>query len=268
MRKFTVAGNWKMFKSPRETKEFLKDLLPKVAPHYCEYSHQEWLERKEEHAHHARVIVFPTTLSLWVAQEMLRNTGIGFGAQNFYPKTEGAFTGETSVSMVHELGAQYVLVGHSERRTLFHETGELLSEKIKSSQSLGLIPIYCVGETLDEREHQLTFKTVEKQLSECLTAADFSKEIIVAYEPVWAIGTGKTASSTQANEVHQFIRQWLTKNTPPGVAEKTTILYGGSVKPENAKDLASQSDIDGFLVGGASLVVDSFIQLIANSKSI
>lgn len=253
-----------MYKSPRETQEFLRELFKLVSPQLRETPHSELSKNMNE----PRVVVLPSVLSLWVAQEMLRNSGIGLGAQNFFPKKEGAFTGETSVNVLSEIGVQYALVGHSERRSLFHETDELISQKVAAAQDHNLIPIFCFGESLNERQTGVTFKVIQEQLESGLKNAHFDKEIILAYEPVWAIGTGQTATSSQANEVHQFVRQYLARVYGADRAAQTTILYGGSVKPENASELAQQSDIDGFLVGGASLIPESFHKLIHSKHKI
>lgn len=241
---FVVAANWKMYKSPREAIEYLKNFLPKV----------------QDLAENRKIIFFVPAVDLWVVQELLRNSQIGWGAQNCYFAEEGAFTGENSPKVLSEIGTPYTLVGHSERRTLFGETDEHVAKKIQALQKANITPMLCVGETLQEREAGKTEEVIRRQLRAGFSLREPRKEILIAYEPVWAIGTGKVATTAQAVEAHKILRDELKKIGGEQLA-KTPILYGGSVKPDNAPELASQNEINGFLVGGASLKVDSFLEL-------
>lgn len=241
---FVVAANWKMYKSPREAVEYLKGFLPKA----------------ENLPEGRKVIFFAPSINLWVVQELLRNTQIGWGAQNCYFAEEGAFTGETSPKVLSEIGAPYTLVGHSERRTLFGETDEHTARKVQALHKVGITPMLCVGETLQEREANTTEEVIRRQLRTGLSLRDSTKEVIIAYEPVWAIGTGKVATTQQAVDAHVVLRDELRKIGGEKLAG-SPILYGGSVKPDNAPELAAQNEINGFLVGGASLKVDSFLEL-------
>ena len=189
----------------------------------------------------------------------LAGAPIALGAQNCYCEPEGAFTGEVAPLMLRDAGCAYVIIGHSERRQHFGETGDLLHRKTRAALEAGLAVIYCVGETLDEREAGRTEAVVERQLAEVLADDITVERLTIAYEPVWAIGTGKTATPEQAQQVHAFIRRWVARGFDPGVAEDIRILYGGSVKPDNMASLMSMPDIDGALVGGASLRSDSFL---------
>ncbi len=240
MREKIVAANWKMHKTPDETKDFIQNFLKEIP------------QKNQKN-----IFLFPTTICLSTAHEALKNSNIILGAQNIYPEKEGAFTGETSPFAVKQLGCQSVLIGHSERRTLFGETNEFLAKKIKCAQENKLIPLYCIGETLAQRKSNQTFEVLKKQLQEGLSLFN-SQHLILAYEPVWAIGTGEVACPDQAQEAHLFIRNELKSITGQSHYK---ILYGGSVKPENAKELINKPDIDGFLVGGASLKVDSFTRI-------
>lgn len=244
MRKKIIAGNWKMNKNLGETLEFLEELK------------KHDLDRSVE-----AVICAP-----FLVLHELKKQGEGIvksGAENMYYEENGAYTGEISATMLKEAGMDYVILGHSERREYFEETDEIVNKKTKKALATGLIPIVCVGETLEEREGGKMKEVVSSQVEKSLSS--LSKEemgrIVIAYEPVWAIGTGKTASSEQANEMIAFIRQELNKHFGE-VSSEVSILYGGSVKPENIKELMAQSDIDGALVGGAALKADSFVQLI------
>lgn len=242
-----VAANWKMFKTPKETESFLKEFLPKLpknAP--CD------------------VVICPPFTSLSTAAQLLAGTGVGLGAQNVNENKEGAFTGEISAGMLTAIGCQYVVVGHSERRQLFGETDAWVNKKVATVLANNLTPIMCVGETLAEREANATLKVVERQVKEGLQnipSAD-TKKIVIAYEPVWAIGTGRTATPAQAQEVHLFIRDILKDQYGSLTSLAVRILYGGSVKPDNMAELMACEDIDGGLVGGASLKADSFLQIV------
>lgn len=239
MRQKTVAANWKMYKNPQETRSFCESLR-KLLPIHMEKN----------------VHIFPQSICIETLKVALASTNIKVGAQNCYFENEGAFTGEVSPQTLFTIGCSSVLVGHSERRNLFSETNETCRKKILKAQEHKLLPLYCIGETLQERKESRTFEVLEKQLTEGLQNVDLSK-IIIAYEPVWAIGTGEVATPEIAQEAHEFIRNTLKRLGTHDV----TILYGGSVKPENAAALNSQPDIDGFLVGGASLKADSFAEI-------
>ena len=211
------------------------------------------------------VAVCPPTVYLAAVRSALGDSAVGLGAQNAYHESSGAFTGETSIGMLADIGCQYVILGHSERRNVIGESNELINRKVKAALVGGLKPILCVGELLEQREAGQTLAVVTEQFNGSL--ADISAEqmnnIVLAYEPVWAIGTGKTASPEQAQEVHFDLRKIMAERYNSDVAQSVRILYGGSVKPANAAELLSQTDIDGALVGGASLKADSFMQIIA-----
>ncbi len=192
------------------------------------------------------------------------NPNLKIAAQNVHQNTEGAFTGEVSANMIASLNIPYSLVGHSERRQYFNETNAILYTKVRNLLDLNIIPIYCIGETNEEYESGKRLEIIENQLSQCvfhLNENDFSK-IIIAYEPVWAIGTGKSATPEQAQEVHKFIRSLIAKKYNSNVADSTTILYGGSVKPDNAKEIFGKTDVDGGLIGGAALKADDFVGIV------
>lgn len=235
------AANWKLHKNPQETREF----FTKWTQQALELSSRE-------------VIFFPQTVSLDAASSVLGSSKISWGAQNCYFETKGAFTGEVSAQAIKDMGGRYILLGHSERRAIFGETDELIAKKLKTVQSLDITPMLCIGETLAEREAGKTQAVLQKQLKESLALADKKKSLVIAYEPVWAIGTGKVATSAQVKETHQDVRNILNDL---GFAAKTPILYGGSVKAENAKELIAIPSVDGFLVGGASLEVESFLTI-------
>ncbi|OGU26297.1 MAG: triose-phosphate isomerase [Ignavibacteria bacterium GWA2_54_16] len=248
MRPKIIAGNWKMNKDLDDSVGLLQGIK----------------SASSDFPPGVKVIVCPPFTSLAVAQRILEGTQVGLGAQNMHAEDEGAFTGEISAKMLKSVGCRYVIVGHSERREYFAETNDLINKKARKALASGLIPIICVGETLDEREKNLTEKVVSVQTKGVLkemAAADVEKSII-AYEPVWAIGTGKTATLEQAEEVHQLIRKLIGQLYTWATAEKVVIQYGGSVKPENARSLLSQPNIDGALVGGACLKADSFSQIV------
>jgi triosephosphate isomerase len=248
MRKKVIAGNWKMNNDLSES----KNLISKLA---------EALAGKSVNCD---VIICPPFTSLSEASALVKGTQIKLGAQNMYFEESGAFTGEISASMLKSAGCEFVILGHSERRTIFGESDQVINKKIKKALASGLKPIFCVGETLEEREGNITNQVIERQVKEGLKdlSADDMKTIIVAYEPVWAIGTGKTATPAQAEEVHDFIRTQVKNLFNAEVADNIVIQYGGSVKADNAKELLSQKDIDGALVGGACLKADSFMGII------
>jgi triosephosphate isomerase len=250
-RKKIIAGNWKMNKTATETESLVNDLLLEIGKFdLCDI-----------------VLCPPFTALVQAGAQLASVPNIRLGAQNLHQKASGAYTGEISGSMLRDLFVRYVIIGHSERRQYFAESNNLISEKIKAALEASLKPIVCIGETLQERESGIWKKILEAQLTEGLadlTPAQLD-EIVLAYEPVWAIGTGKTASPEQAQEAHAFIREVLTKLFGEAVAEKLRLQYGGSVKPENAKELLNQPDIDGALVGGASLEARSFAAIIKNA---
>jgi triosephosphate isomerase len=248
MRLKIIAGNWKMYKDINESVELLNGLKTKLAVL----------------PNGVKAVVCPPFTSLALAQKLLDGSPIELGAQNMYPADEGAFTAEISPKMLTSAGCKYVILGHSERRQYFKETDEFINTKAKKALASGLIPIICVGETLQEREKNITNQVVTTQVRGCLkdiSASDIEKSII-AYEPVWAIGTGKVATPQQAQEVHKLIRNLLTQLYSSATAETVVIQYGGSVKPDNAKELLHQPDIDGALVGGACLKADSFAAIV------
>jgi triosephosphate isomerase len=248
MRPKIIAGNWKMFKDLNESAELLNGLKSKLAAI----------------PNGVKAIVCPPFISLALAKDLLKGSPIELGAQNMYPEDEGAFTAEISAKMLKSVGCQYVILGHSERRQYFKETDEFINKKVKKALASGLIPIICVGESLQEREKNITNLVVTTQVTGCLQgipASDVEKSII-AYEPVWAIGTGKVATPQQAQEVHKLIRGLVAQLYSSATAEKVVIQYGGSVKPDNAKELLHQPDIDGALVGGACLKADSFAAIV------
>jgi len=246
MRKKVIAGNWKMNKNIPGTAELVEGIKKVNIPAGVE------------------VIVCPPFTSLETAGKLLKGTEVKLGAQNMYFEESGAFTGEISADMLKSAGCEYVILGHSERRAIFNESDELINKKIKKAIASGLKVILCVGESLEQRETNVTEKVIETQIKggfAGVPAEDIAK-VIVAYEPVWAIGTGKTATPAQAEEVHAFIRSLVEKLYSKAVADNLIIQYGGSVKPDNAKELLGQADIDGALVGGACLKADSFAGII------
>lgn len=251
MRKKIIAGNWKMFNDLNQSVDLVSGL-------------KKELEGKNINAD---VIVCPPFTNLETVNAVIKDSVIQLGAQNMYFEENGAFTGEISPAMLKSVGCSFVILGHSERRTIFGESNQLINKKIKTALRFGIKPIFCIGESLEHRENGTTFKVIENQVVEGLAEISESEleTLIIAYEPVWAIGTGKVASPEQAQEVHKFIRQLLSKIYSSQLAEKVIIQYGGSVKPENAKELLSQPDIDGALVGGACLKADSFAKIIISA---
>jgi len=246
-RKPLIAGNWKMFKTQDEAAETARQLVAKTAGIVD-----------------VEVMIAPPFTALSHVADIIRNSPVALGAQNLYWEKEGAFTGEISPSMLVAAGCRYVIIGHSERRQYFNETDETVNNKIKSAVSYGLIPVLCIGETEIEREAEQTFSVLDRQMKVGLEGlmAESLASLVIAYEPVWAIGTGKAATAEMAQEVHAFIRSWMEKNYGNPLAKAIRILYGGSVKPDNVKELMRQPDLDGALVGGASLAADTFSQLI------
>ena len=246
MRKPIIAGNWKMNKTPKETAELINQLKPLVAQAECE------------------VVVCPPAVCLAAAAEALKGSKIKLGAQNVHWARSGAFTGEISADMLKALDVEYVILGHSERRQYFGETDEGVNKRALFALSNGLIPIICVGESLEQREKGVTAEVVSSQVREALKGftAENAADTVIAYEPIWAIGTGKTATSEQANEVIMQIRGVVRELFGEETAEKTRIQYGGSMNPKNASELMGMSDIDGGLIGGASLKAEDFAAVV------
>ncbi|HEX9739265.1 MAG TPA: triose-phosphate isomerase [Ignavibacteriaceae bacterium] len=248
MRKNVIAGNWKMNNDLSESQNLITRLTSGLSNLKI----------------NCDVIICPPYTSLSEANSLIKNTIVKLGAQNVYHEDNGAYTGEISPLMLKSVGCEYVIIGHSERRTIFKESNETINKKIKKALEHGLKVIFCIGETLDEREKNITNDVVKKQVIEGLLDMDEKaiSNMIIAYEPVWAIGTGRNATPQQAQDVHKFIRKLIEDKYSSGIADDLTIQYGGSVKPDNARELLSQPDIDGALVGGACLKAESFIDII------
>jgi triosephosphate isomerase len=247
MRKKIVAGNWKMYKTPAEAVSLVTEILRTAPP------------RNDR-----EVVVCPPFTALSRVSQVLRGSRIILGAQNVHWEKEGAYTGEISASMLKEVGCEYVIVGHSERRQYFREDESLISNKLRAVFASQMTPILCVGEKLEDRESGRTDDILRAQTNGALGQFDVTqvRGLVVAYEPVWAIGTGKTATPQMAVKAHTFIRRLLGDMFGPAFASETRIQYGGSVKPENAAELLNESEIDGALVGGASLKADSFLRIV------
>jgi triosephosphate isomerase (TIM) len=247
MRKKLLTGNWKMYKTPEQTRDFFRNFLPMVADH-----------TRDE------IAICPTFVCLPAAVEAAKGSNVAIGAQNMHWEKEGAFTGEVSTAMLLGAGCTHVIIGHSERRQYFGETDDTVNLKLKAALESGLTPIVCVGEVLEEREANLTEDVLRRQCLRAFHAISGKKaaKLVVAYEPVWAIGTGKTATPQMAAEAHALIRGEAEKAFGAELSETLRILYGGSVKPENAKALMSEPEIDGALVGGASLDPKSFTAIV------
>jgi len=249
MRKKLIAGNWKMNKNFDEAKSLMVELKSNI--------NDEMTEKVD-------VVVCPPFISLAGAKEILSDCGIQYGGQDIHYRDDGAFTGEISATMLKNIGCEYVILGHSERRQFFNETNHLINFKVLKAIEKGLHPILCVGETLEQREEGIEKKVVDEQVTLCLKgicAMDMAN-VIIAYEPVWAIGTGKTASPEQADDMHKEIRNSLENLFNATVAGTTRILYGGSMNDKNAKELLSKPNIDGGLIGGASLKTESFAAIV------
>jgi len=248
MRKKVIAGNWKMNNDLTESQNLITKLTGGL-------SNQKL---------NCDVIICPPFTSLSEASTLIKNTVVKLGAQNMFFEDSGAYTAEISAPMLKSVGCEYVILGHSERRTIFKETNEMINKKIKKAIEHKLKVIFCVGETLEEREKSTTMQVIKSQVENGLKdiPEETMIEIIIAYEPVWAIGTGRNATPQQAQEVHKFIRDLISNKFSTKTAEDLTIQYGGSVKPDNVSELLSQSDVDGALVGGACLKADSFIAII------
>ncbi|MDY0360245.1 MAG: triose-phosphate isomerase [Desulforegulaceae bacterium] len=248
-RKCLIAGNWKMHKTPEES---VKEALKLVS----------MLDEKDFEKND--IMIAPPFTSLYLVSESIKNKNISLGAQNIYFEAQGAYTGEISPQMVKSCGCSYVILGHSERRQIFNETDDFINKKISSAISAGLIPVFCIGETKSERNSNKTLNVLDKQVQNGLKAISVStgNELVIAYEPVWAIGTGETASPEQVEEAHFNIRKLIEKIYNKNVADNIKILYGGSVKSGNANELLSLENVDGALVGGASLKAEDFTGII------
>ena len=247
MRKKLIAANWKMYKTPDQARDFFRDFLPLVEGHNRD-----------------QIVVCPTYLALDAAVHAAKGTNVAVGAQDLHWEKEGAFTGEVNAAMLVAVGVTHVIIGHSERRQYFGETDDTVNLKLKSALEAGLVPIVCVGEVLEEREAGLTDDVLRRQCMRAFhkVSAKKAAKLVVAYEPVWAIGTGKTATPQLASDAHVIIRGEAAKAFGQEFADNLRILYGGSVKPENATALMSESEIDGGLVGGASLDPKSFAAIV------
>ncbi|WP_032496336.1 triose-phosphate isomerase [Hydrogenivirga sp. 128-5-R1-1] len=240
-----IAANWKMHKTVSETEEYIRAFL-----------------RLVEHPESREILICPPFTSLYVAGKLLEGSGVKLGAQNCHHEEKGAFTGEVSIPMLKEVGCEYVIVGHSERRHLFCEDDELINRKLVACLEEGIRPILCVGEKLEDREAGMTFKVIETQIKLALSGIEkYTDSLDIAYEPVWAIGTGVLATPEDAVSVHRFIKELLKKLNPEN-GGKTRILYGGSVKPTNAGEFMKHSEVEGFLVGGASLEPETFAKIV------
>ncbi|NNM43336.1 MAG: triose-phosphate isomerase [Chlamydiae bacterium] len=242
----TIIGNWKMHKTVKDAKEFISQFAPHVKKSTAKVG-----------------LAIPFT-ALYAVSDLAKEAGILLGAQNVWEAAEGAFTGETSALMLKDVGTEFVLIGHSERRKYFHETNALLSRKIKISLEHGLTVVLCIGESQEEREENRTEKVLTKQLQECLfeLSPKQASSIIIAYEPIWAIGTGKTASPEMAEDAHVICREFIAKKWGADISQQMQIIYGGSVTPETISALLQKPNIDGALVGGASLKPELFARII------
>jgi triosephosphate isomerase len=252
MRQPFIAGNWKMYKTVQEAVAFAKELRSVV-----------------KDVTDVEIVVAPPFTAVHAVADALRNTNVGVAAQDLYWEKGGAFTGEVSGAMIKEAGAEYVIIGHSERRRLFGETDATVNRKIMAAIAAELTPIVCVGETLDERERNETLAVLDRQLKDGLDrlTGERVNDLVIAYEPVWAIGTGRNATAAQAEEAHLHIRTRLRQWFGAAAADHCHVLYGGSVKPDNIAELIREPDVDGALVGGASLDVKSFGEIVARSRS-
>jgi triosephosphate isomerase len=251
MRTPFIAGNWKMYKTVAETVKYVKEFRALV-----------------KDVTGVEIVLAPPFTALHAAAEAARNSNIGIAAQDLFWERDGAFTGEVAAPMISEAGAEYVIVGHSERRTLFGETDFTVNRKAAAAFAAGLTPIACIGETLDERERNETFDVLDRQITRGLDGLTGEQiaQLVIAYEPVWAIGTGRNATPAQAAEAHGHIRSRVRQWFGAEAAGLCHVIYGGSVKPENIRDLVSQPDVDGALVGGASLDVRGFAEIVNRSR--
>ena len=246
-----IAGNWKMYKTVHDAVLFVKELKNVV---------KDVID--------VEIVVAPPFTAIHAVAEAARNTNIGVAAQDVYWEREGAFTGEISPGMIKEAGAEYVIVGHSERRRLFGETDAIVNRKVIAAIAGALTPIVCIGETLEERERNETLSVLDRQIKDGLdlVSAEQVVDLVIAYEPVWAIGTGRTATASQAQEAHAHIRTRLKQWFGGDAAERCHVIYGGSVKPDNIREIVMEPDVDGALVGGASLDVSSFRDIVVRSR--
>src|SRR5213593_2450992 len=246
-----IAGNWKMYKTVHDAVVFVKELKSAV-----------------KDVVDVEIVVAPPFTAVHAVAEAARNSNIGVAAQDLYWEREGAFTGEVAAPMIKEAGAEYVIIGHSERRRLFGESDATVNRKIVAAIGASLTPIVCIGETLEERERDETLAVLDRQIKDGLdrVTAEQIAELVVAYEPVWAIGTGRTATAAQAGEAHAHIRRRLKQWFGADAADQCHVIYGGSVKPDNIRELIAEADVDGALVGGASLDVTSFADVVARSR--
>ena len=251
MRHPFIAGNWKMFKTVHDTVVYVKEFRSVVKD----------IEDVE-------IVVAPPFTAIHAAAEAARNSNVGISGQDLHWEREGAFTGEVSGAMIREAGAEYAIIGHSERRQYFGETDATVNRKLRAALGAGLIPIVCIGETLDERERNETLTVLDRQIKDGFDGitGDQVGALVIAYEPVWAIGTGRTATAAQAQEAHAHIRQRLRQWFGAPAADECHVIYGGSVKPDNTRDLVGQPDVDGALVGGASLDIKSFSEIIRRAR--
>jgi triosephosphate isomerase (TIM) len=250
MRTPLIAGNWKMFKTVAESVQ-----------------HVTMLRALVKDISDVEIVVSPPFTAVRAVADVLRGSNVAVAAQNLYWEREGAFTGEVSGSMIKDAGADFVIIGHSERRTLFGETDATVNRKIAAAVASSLTPIVCIGETLDQRERNETFDVLDRQIKNGLDGVTASQlgQLVVAYEPVWAIGTGRNATPAQAGEAHRHIRQRLRQWFGAPAGDLCRVIYGGSVKPENSRDLMAQADVDGALVGGASLDARAFFDILRNA---
>lgn len=251
-RKFCIAGNWKMHKTTAEAVELANGVKEGV-----------------KGVNEVDIVVCPPFTALQAVMEVVQGSNLELGAQNVHWEESGAFTGEIAPSMLCDLQVSYAVIGHSERRQFFGETDEGVNKRLKAALKAGLTPIVCIGETLEQREAGETENVIERQVTHSLAdlSPDAMAQTVVAYEPVWAIGTGRTATPEQAQEIHQFVRELIRKQFGQ-VAEQVIIQYGGSVKPENAEELLGQDDIDGALIGGASLKADAFSDIVKTAAGL
>ncbi len=250
MKKPFIAGNWKMYKTPSEAVSLVQTIKAGVS-----------------HKTDCDIVVCPPFTALASVTKLLEDSSLDLGAQNMHYDAEGAFTGEISPLMLKDLGCRYVILGHSERRQFFKEDDELINKKVRTAVKYSLVPILCIGETLAEREARQFFEVVKRQFEEGLkglTGEEVSK-LVIAYEPVWAIGTGQTATPEQAEQMHSYIRRLLNEKYGNEIASRVPLLYGGSVKPDNIASLMRKPNVDGALVGGASLKAETFSQIIMNA---
>jgi len=252
MRTPFIAGNWKMFKTVQEAVFFVKELKSAVRD-----------------VKGVEVVVGPPFTALHAVAEALRNSNVGVAAQDLYWEKEGAFTGEISPAMVKEAGAEYAIIGHSERRRLFGETDAIVNRKVAAALAADLTPIMCIGETLEEREAGEMLNVLDRQVKDGLDrlTAEQIADLVIAYEPVWAIGSGRTATAAQAGEAHAHIRKRLRQWFGADAADRCHVIYGGSVKPDNIRELMAEPDVDGALVGGASLEIRSFAAIVTGSPA-